>query len=239
MVHLDTGVILAGGEALRLRPISSDKPKALVEINGKPLLEWIIEWLHYYNVTNIIIGVAYLKEQIMEYFGDGSQYGVDITYSIHTVEGGTSQGFRFAVKKYVDRENFFAMNGDQITDLNLLDMASFHLKHGKIATIAVNNPQCPFGQMILDEEQIVTDFIEKPICNFTFCNTGVYAFNRRILHFLQEQGSIEKQTFPILTRKQELKGYMYDGFFVTINAVKDIRIAENGLNKRWLKWGTW
>ncbi len=69
-----TAVILSGGEGLRLRPITHDIPKGLVQVGGKPLLEWVVEWLQRNGVTELVIGVAYLKEKIMRYFGDGGKF---------------------------------------------------------------------------------------------------------------------------------------------------------------------
>src|SRR5207302_10324147 len=93
-----TAVVLSGGEGVRLRPITTDLPKGLVKVAGKPLLQWVIEWLRDSGITNLAIGVAYLKQKIIDYFGDGSRYGVHIKYSVHTVEGGTSEGFRLAIQ---------------------------------------------------------------------------------------------------------------------------------------------
>jgi len=229
---LDTAVILAGGAATRLRPISNTVPKALVHIAGKPLLQWMIEWLHSNNVKNIVIGVAHLKEQIVDYFGDGSKFGVNLTYSVHTVEGGTGQGFLFAINKYVERENFFAMNGDQITDLNLSGLSSFHLQHGKLATIVVSNPTCVFGHVMMDGEGNVVGFQEKPRCRFAFCNSGIYAFKRSIVRYLPNNGNVETATFPLLTRIEQVKTFPFTGLFLTINNIKDICDAETVLKTR-------
>src|SRR2546421_11046313 len=119
MTSPKTAVLLSGGEGLRLRPITHDVPKGLVKVGGKPLLEWVIEWLQQNKVTDLVIGVAYLKEKIIRYFGSGGQFGADILYSVHTVEGGTREGFLLAISRYVDSPSFFALNGDQITDLKL------------------------------------------------------------------------------------------------------------------------
>ena len=94
-----TAVILSGGEGIRLRPITYDIPKGLVKVGGRPLLEWVVEWLQQNRVTDLVIGVAYLKEKIMRYFGGGGKFGVDIRYSVHTVKGGTSEGFRLAIPR--------------------------------------------------------------------------------------------------------------------------------------------
>lgn len=229
--RIDTAVVLAGGPGNRLRPITNSIPKGMVKICGKPLLEWIVEWLTESGIRNIVFGVAYLRNKIIEYFGDGVKFGANIKYSVHTVEGGTCEGFRLAVMRHVNRENFFAMNGDQITDLPIAKMASFHLKHGSIATIAVNNPRCPFGHIEMSDEHEVINFIEKPSCP-TFCNTGNYVFNKKILDYLPSKGDIERSTFPALAREHNLIGYRYNGFFVTINTYRDLIEAEKMLRRR-------
>src|SRR5467141_127999 len=117
-----TAVVLSGGEGVRLRPITADLPKGLVRVGGKPLLQWVVEWLKANRVLNIVMGVAYLKEQIMDFFGDGSGFGVKIQYSVHTVPGGTGEGFSLAIQRYVRDQTFFALNGDQIVDLRLEEM---------------------------------------------------------------------------------------------------------------------
>lgn len=122
-----------------------------MDVGKKPLIQWIIEWLRMNDVRRIVLGVAHWKEKIIDYFGDGSRFDVEITYSVHTVEGGTGEGFRPAIRRYVDEDVFFAMNSDQITDLKSKDLADFHLKHSPTATIAVTKPHCPYGHIKVDE----------------------------------------------------------------------------------------
>src|SRR2546428_912693 len=145
-----TAVILSGGAGVRLRPLTNDIPKGLVKVANKPLLQWVVEWLRTNGVTELVIGVAYLREKITRYFGNGSKLGVSIRYSFHTVEGGTGEGFRLAVSRYVDDDHFFALNSDQITDLDLRAMFRFHAKGDAIATLAVVHPRLPFGLVLRD-----------------------------------------------------------------------------------------
>ncbi|MFH1328186.1 MAG: sugar phosphate nucleotidyltransferase, partial [Candidatus Bathyarchaeota archaeon] len=98
-MRFDTVVVLAGGPSTRLKPFTNDLPKGMVKVCGKPLLQWVVEWLKDNGVVEIILGVAYLKEKIMEYFGDGTKFGVNIRYSVHTSEGGTCEGFRLAIER--------------------------------------------------------------------------------------------------------------------------------------------
>jgi NDP-sugar pyrophosphorylase family protein len=229
---LDTAVVLAGGAGTRLKPITGSIPKGMIEICGKPLLEWIVDWLVDNGVRNIVFGVAYRKNKIIDYFGDGSRFNANIKYSVHTVEGGTCEGFRLAIERHVNRENFFAMNGDQISDLCLADLSSFHLQNRSIVTVVVNNPRCPYGHVITNDDNEVVDFIEKPPCSYAWCNSGNYVFNKKILDYLPLKGDIEKSTFPLLARERQLKCYPFKGFFVTINTYKDLIEAREMLIRR-------
>lgn len=221
-MKIDTAVVLAGGQGDRLKPLTNDIPKAMVEIKNKPLLQWIVEWLRNNNVKEIVLGVAHLKEKIMDYFGDGARFGVNIRYSVHTVEGGTAEGFRLAISRYVDRDVFFALNGDQITSIDLNDLASFHLKGNSIATMVVAHLRCPYGHVEIDDKHNVVGFVEKPVCLHMSCNTGIYVFSREILKYLPDTGDIEKTAFLSLSKSDLLKAYPYNGLFVTVNTHKDL-----------------
>lgn len=230
-MKIDTAIVLAGGPASRMKPLTDIVPKGMINILGKPLLQWIIEWLRDYQVQNIVLGVAHMKEKIIEYFKVGSEFGVNIKYSVHTVDGGTGEGFRLAIRRHVDKENFFALNGDQITNLNLRRLEAFHLKHGQIATMVVTNPHCPFGHVRIDRGLDVTEFLEKPHCSVAVCNAGIYAFSRDILRYLPKKGDVENTMFPALAKTGHLKAYVFKGFFTTVNTLKDLIEAENELKR--------
>lgn len=231
-MRLDTAVVLAGGPGTRLKPFTNDLPKGMIYLCGKPMLQWVIEWLQDNGIAHVVFGVAYLKEKIIEYFGDGRKLGIDIKYSVHTVDGGTGEGFRLAISRYVNRDVFFAMNSDQLTNLNLGDVAEFHLKHNVMATMVVTNPRCPYGHVQVDDGYNAIGFIEKPPCLHAFCNTGIYVFNKEILNHLPGKGNIEETAFPILAKKRQLKVYPFKGSFITVNTHKDLAIAEQEL-ARW------
>src|SRR5207247_9328302 len=140
-----TAAGLAGWGGRRLSPITKRLPKGLVKGGGKPLLQWVVEWVKENSVTSIVMGVAYLKDHIISYFGNGDSFGVEIKYSIHTVQGGTGEGFSLAIGRYVSDDTFFALNGDQITDLRLGSLLGKHIEKSAIATIAVVHPGLPVG----------------------------------------------------------------------------------------------
>jgi len=230
-LKIDTAIVLAGGPATRMKPLTDTVPKAMINVLGKPLLQWIVEWLRSYEIRNIVLGVAHMKDKIIEYFKAGSEFGVNIKYSVHTVEGGTGEGFRLAIERRVSGENFFALNGDQITNLNLKRLEKFHLKHGQIATMVVTNPGCPFGHVRINRSLDVTEFIEKPHCSVAVCNAGIYVFNRDILRYLPKKGDVEKTMFPSLAKSRRLKAYAFKGFFTTVNTLKDLIEAEKELKE--------
>jgi NDP-sugar pyrophosphorylase family protein len=226
-----TAVILAGGEALRLRPLSNEMPKAMIVVAGKPLLQWILEWLKRNGVLSVVIGVAYRKEKVMDYFRDGTAFDVKIRYSEHTVEGGTSEGFKLAIERHVDDQMFLAMNGDELVDIDLSDLALHHHSNGGIATIAVGPLRSPYGVVEVNGSDVI-GFREKPILRSHLVSMGVYVFSKEILGYLPERGNIEQTAFPTLASMRKLKAYVYNGFWATVNTVKDLEDVEKELGRR-------
>ncbi len=222
-------MVLSGGEGIRLRPITTDLPKGLVRVGGKPLLQWVVEWLRANGVTNVVMGVAYLKEQIMDFFGDGTRFGVEIRYSVHTVPGGTGEGFRLAISRYVDDETFFALNGDQITDLNLPRMLAQHRKRRALSTIAVVHPRLPFGLVRVDRNDYCRGFVEKPLMKDVNISTGIYVFDHGIIGHLPRAGDIERTAFPKLSRVGRIAAFRHAGSFITINSLRELEEAERQL----------
>jgi len=223
---INTAIILVGGAGLRMRPLTEDMPKCMIPLHGKPLLYWTLIWLKKYDFQNIILGVAYRKEMIMDYIKK-NPLGININFSEHTIEGGTAEGFKLAIQRYINDENFLAMNGDEFTNLNLENFTDFHLEHKPVATIAVSSMRSPFGILEIDETNIV-GFQEKPILNDKIVSIGIYMFNHKILDYLPPKGSVEKSTFPLLAQKRLLKAYKLRDKerWLTINSVKDLSLAE-------------
>jgi len=200
----------------------------MLTVSGKPLLQWIIQWLKQNGVINIVIGVAYQKEKIIDYFGNGEEFGVKINYSHHTVEGGTSEGFRFAIERYVTDETFVAMNGDELVDIRIPELVKFHQKTGGVATIALGPLRSPYGVVDIEGDDVI-GFQEKPIIYSNYVSIGIYVFSHEILSFLPEKGDVERICFPKLASQRKLKAYLHRGFWATINTLKDLEEAENQL----------
>jgi NDP-sugar pyrophosphorylase family protein len=226
MRKINTAVILVGGAGLRMRPFTEDMPKCMVPLKGKPLIHWTISWLKSQGFKHMVLGVAYHKEVVINYLRENSQ-GLKIDFSEHSVEGETGEGFRLAISRFVKDDDFLAMNGDEITSLDLERLEELHFKSKPIATVAVASMRSPFGILELEGDDIVS-FKEKPLVENMFVSIGVYIFNRKILDYIPENGSIEKTVFPLLAKKRELKACKLKPheLWLTINSVKDLSVAE-------------
>ncbi len=211
---------------MRMRPLTEDMPKCMVPLQGKPLIYWILNWLKTFGFKHVVLGVAYRKEVIIKYLQENNQ-GLRIDFSEHTVEGETGEGFRLAITRFVKDEDFLAMNGDEITNLNLERLEEVHLKNKPVATIAVSPMRSPFGILELEGDNIV-GFQEKVLLENTLVSIGVYIFNRQILNYIPTTGSIERTVFPELAKKRLLKAFRLkpEESWLTINSVKELSVAE-------------
>jgi mannose-1-phosphate guanylyltransferase len=202
----------------------------MLDIAGKPLLYWVLRWLRRNQVRRVVIGIAYKGDRIVEYFGDGEHMDLQIKYSSHTIEGGTAEGFRLAIQRHVKDETFFAMNGDELTSVNLQELADFHIREKAIATIAVSPLRCPFGVIETEGPDIVR-FHEKATIDSASVSIGVYAFRKEILDYLPQTGQIERTAFPQLAKERKLKAYRHNGFWMTVNTAKDLSEVQRELLK--------
>jgi len=235
-MQVNTAIIIAGGTGSRMKELGSEGssvtsiPKPMIHVGGKPLLERNIEWLKRHGVENIIIGVAYKKEKIIDYFGDGKKFGVNIKYSEHSTEDGTGDAFRKAIENTgLEEKYFYALNSDQLTDFDIKKLAVHHTEDA-LATILLVYPTYPFGIVEIDEEGWVSEFKEKPKIE-KFSNGGIYLFSMGIKDCLE--GDVERNTFVKLSKEKKIKTVKHEGFWDTINTFKDLKRVEemfrNGL----------
>lgn len=230
-VTIDTAVILAGGKGLRLLPITVDKPKTMVAVLHKPIIEWILLWLKKNKIKKLVVSVDYKKEVLIKHLGDGKDFGVRITYNDHSGAKETGDAFRSVLENTKLPKYFFAMNSDQITDLSLRDLAARHMEYKPIATIVTCPTRHPYGVVEVGPGHSIMKFVEKPILRDILMNAGIYVFDRDILEYLPKRGSIEKTTFKKLAKKGNLKSYTHHGLFTTVNDQNDLKSVEKILQK--------
>jgi NDP-sugar pyrophosphorylase family protein len=229
-------LILAGGQGLRLRPLTDDKPKPLVEVNGKPIAEWQLDWL----IKNVELERAtflcgYKWTKLKEHFGE-SYHGVRVEYSVEETPLGTGGAFRKAiVTAKLGYENVIMTNGDVLTDLPLGKMVAAHssASNHPTATLLLVPYKSRFGTVHIDKQNRVKSFEEKPEFPDVWINGGIYVANARsIVNHLPERGDIERETFPKLVRSGEIMSYPYRGFWSLIDSIKDIQEVETELKSR-------
>src|SRR5205807_5844946 len=170
-------VVMAGGEGTRLRPLTSNQPKPMVPVVGKPCMEHIVELLRGHGMEDVIVTVAFLPQAIRSYFGDGESLGVNIEYSVEESPLGTAGSVRLASGKLDD--TFVVISGDALTDVNLQKIVDFHREKGAAVTIGLKSVENPleFGIVVTDDEGRVERFLEKPSWGQVFSdtiNTGIY-----------------------------------------------------------------
>jgi mannose-1-phosphate guanylyltransferase len=229
-------LILAGGQALRLRPLTDHIPKPLVAANGKPIAEWQLDWLAKsvdLEQVTFLCGYSWLK--LKEHFGSSYQ-GVRIDYSVEETPLGTGGAFRKAISDAnLGDENVVMMNGDIITDLPLGEMIAAHTsaQSHPIVTLLLVPFKSRFGIVRMDERNLVKGFEEKPEFPDAWINGGIYVANARgIVGRLPEKGDIERETFPSLALSGEILAYPYSGFWSLVDSVKDLREVEKELKER-------
>jgi len=210
--NVKTAFILAGGKGTRMRPFTYEIPKPLIPVQGKPLLQHILDLLRKYEIRDVIISTGYMCDKIKEYFGNGSKFGFDITYVEEKEELGTAGALNLS--RDLIKDAFLMFNGDVLTNIDLHDFIDFHSKNDGLATIAltpVNNPS-RFGVADLKGDRIMK-FIEKPKHHISnLINAGVYALEPEVLDYVPKgKAMMETDVFPKLADKGLLYAYPFEG----------------------------
>jgi mannose-1-phosphate guanylyltransferase/phosphomannomutase len=212
-------VIMAGGEGTRLRPQTSNLPKPMLPLVGRPMMEHIVSLLRRHGITDIVVTVAFLPNAIRSYFGDGSELGVRMVYATEESPLGTAGSVRNARDELTER--FLVISGDVLTDIDLTSVIAFHDKNQALATIALCSVEDPleFGIVITREDGSIERFLEKPGWGQVFSdtiNTGIYVLEPEIFDLIPEGQVVDfsGEVFPAaLERGDPLFGYVADGYW--------------------------
>jgi len=224
-------VILAGGYGKRLRPLTTEKPKPLIEIAKKPILAIQFEWLKNHGINEVILCVGFLKEKIIEYVGNGRRFGMRVGYAVEEEPLGTGGALLNSELLLKGEERFVVLNGDVITDLDISRLVDRLNK--PIGTIALVPLRSTYGVVMINDKGEITEFKEKPILKDFWINAGVYCLNHTIFRYLPEKGDIEATTFPKLAEEKKLGAVKYATcFWRAIDVQKDIEEAEKDLSIR-------
>lgn len=215
-------VIMAGGEGTRLRPLTSNQPKPMVPILNRPVMEYIVELVRSHGITDVVGTLQFLPQLIKYYFGDGREYGVDLSYVVEDSPLGTAGSVKNA--EHHLNETFVVISGDALTDIDLTKVVEYHREKGAMATIVLKSVENPleFGVVITDEEGHIQRFLEKPGWGEVFSdtiNTGIYVLEPEVFNYVPVETvyDFSHDVFPaILADGQPLFGYVADGYWCDI-----------------------
>jgi mannose-1-phosphate guanylyltransferase/phosphomannomutase len=225
-------VVMAGGEGTRLRPLTSNQPKPMVPIVGKPCMEHILELLRKHGFDDVIITLAFLPQAIRSYFGSGDALGLSIEYSVEESPLGTAGSVRLASGKLDD--TVLVISGDALCDIDLGKLLAFHREKGAAVTIGLKSVENPleFGIVVTDEDGRIERFLEKPSWGQVFSdtiNTGIYVLEPEVLKHVPTDRPYDfsKELFPLLLEMgRPLYGMVCDGYWQDIGNLDQFRQAN-------------
>src|SRR5256714_412671 len=225
-------VVMAGGEGTRLRPLTSNQPKPMVPIVGKPCMEHIIELVREHGFEEVVVTVAFLPQAIRSYFGDGESLGMTIEYSVEESPLGTAGSVGLAREKL--DEPFLVIPGDALCDIDLTKLVEFHREKGAAVTIGLKSVENPleFGIVVTDDDGRIERFLEKPSWGQVFSdtiNTGIYVLEPEVLRHIPTDRPFDfsKELFPLLLEMgRPMYGHVMEGYWQDIGNLDQFRQAN-------------
>lgn len=225
-------IILAGGFGTRLQSVVKNVPKPMADINGKPFLSFIMDYLVHYEISKVLLSVGYKHEIIENYFGFRYK-NIEIKYVFEAIPLGTGGAIREALE-YVSDDNVIVLNGDTFFCINLSEMYDFHREKSSNLTIAVKAIEnCNrYGAVIIQNDRIV-QFEEKSSNGFGYINGGIYIINSKVISsFINEFGnqfSFERDFIQKITKKINVFSYVSNDYFIDIGIPEDYERAKKEL----------
>src|ERR687886_428390 len=225
-------VIMAGGKGTRLRPLTSNQPKPMIPIVNVPCMGHIVNLLKRQGFEDILVTLEYMPDAIRGYFGDGSEWGVKMEYSVEEEPLGTAGSVKFIEDRLTER--FIVVSGDAVTDADLEKAVAFHEERGAEATLILKKVDDPseFGIVVVEEDGRVSDFLEKPdedeVFSYT-ANTGIYVLERSVLQDVpdDQEYDFSEELFPkLLEEGRPMYGYVMEGYWEDIGNIEQYMSAQ-------------
>jgi NDP-sugar pyrophosphorylase family protein len=226
MIKPMEAILLAGGQAKRLGPAARGKPKALVPVAGRPLAAHQVAQLAAAGVTRVIVSCAAGQDRLFE--AELSGIGPEIVTAPEPQRLGRGGGLRFAAARREEGGPVYALNGDELIDLDFAALLARHAEARAAGTITVCPLTSPFGIVDLDEDDRVRGFREAPRLPH-WVSAGVYVLDEEALGRLPERGDHELTTFPELAAEGKLAALRHEGLWLTVNTEKDLERADSHL----------
>jgi glucose-1-phosphate cytidylyltransferase len=253
-------LILAGGFGTRLSEETDIRPKPMAEIGGKPILWHIMKMYSHYGFNDFIILLGYkgyyIKEYFANYFLHQSDITIDISTNKTTVHNNTSEPWNVTlldtglhtmtggrIKKaagHIGNETFLLTYGDGVSNVDINKLLQFHKQHGKSVTMTSVQPEGRFGALVINEQNKVSSFMEKPKGDGSWINGGFFICEPGVINYIQDDSTVfEKEPLEKLAEEGELFSFKHEGFWKCMDTLRD----KNQLNELWdtnnARWKIW
>lgn len=256
-------VILCGGRGIRFHEATEQKPKPLIEIGERPILWHIMNIYASYGFKDFILCLGYKGDLIKKYFCDFQLMNSDFSIrlggnnaiSIHNQHEEQDWNITFAetglnamtgarikrIAPYVSTDSFMLTYGDAVTDVNILDILSFHKSHGRIGTVTAVRPISRFGELNIDTNGKVVEFKEKTVLKNDFINGGFFVFNRKVFDYVTDSDDcvLEKQPLEALAYDGELSAFVHQGYWQCMDTYRDWQTLDEEWRKGSPPWKIW
>jgi NDP-sugar pyrophosphorylase family protein len=217
-------IILAGGKAERLGDAAGGRPKALVEVAGKPLAAYQVGRLANAGVTRVIFACAAGQGHLFE--SELAGLGVEIVCAEEPERLGRGGGIKFAARERQETGDVFALNGDELVDVDFVGLWDAHRSGSALATITVAQPKSQFGLVDVGDDDVVHGFREGGQVSF-WVNCGNYVLSEETIERFPDKGDHESSTFPELAAEGRLRAFRHTGLWLTVNTPKELRTASD------------
>ena len=250
-------IILAGGFGTRISEYTSLIPKPMIPINGKPIIEHIMEIYSKFGYKDFYLALGYKSKVIKEYFYNyellNSDFKINLNnkkiipfnqsnkdWNINLIDTGinTMTGGRLKrLKKYIGNETFLLTYGDAVTDLNINDVVNYHKIHKKMVTVTGVRPPARFGELTINKNNEVIEFKQKPNIQEGWINGGFFVIEPEFLNYIEDDSSIlEKDPLEKVAKSNELIAFLHEGFWHCIDTKRDKDNLEELIKSGTKKW---
>ena len=216
-------IVLAGGKAERLGDAAGGRPKALVDVAGRPLAAYQVGRLAAAGVERVIVSCAAGQGDLFE--RELAGLGVEIVAAEEPERLGRGGGIKFAARARREQGDVLAMNGDELVDVDFGAMLARHRDTDAAATIAIARPKSPFGVVDVSDDDVVTGFSEGGRIPY-WVNCGQYVLSAEAIERFPDRGDHETTTFPELVAEGRLRAFRHEGLWLTVNTPKELRTAS-------------
>jgi NDP-sugar pyrophosphorylase family protein len=218
-------LVLAGGKGERLRPLTEDRPKPMVLLAGKPILEYHLTWLRDNGVSHALLLCGYRADVIQDYFGDGRRWGLSLDYSLEDEPLGRGGAFKLAFSRVPPSEELLiGTNGDVLCNQPLAPILRAHRASGAVATVMLTRLVSPYGIVRVARDGRILRFQEKPRLPH-WINAGLYVLSRPFFDLLPDVGDHEDSAFPLLAERGQLWAYRTRAYWRSVDSAKDLTEA--------------